>query len=247
MTPADPQSPPSQPVIDSDRTTWPFWGYLDLVLFISIIFPCLLAGALLIKVVSLGVKIERPIQEMLVQLIAYALIFGALRWMLLLRYGQPFWRSLGWNFRGRDAILSLMAGPFLAFFLGYLGYMLRAPQIQSPFDQMLRDTPTLLLFALFAIIIGPLCEELAFRGFLMPLLIRSLGAVSGIVITALLFGALHAPEYSWSWKHALLVACAGVAFGWTRYRTNSTASGAFMHFGFNLTQLVFFVAQARES
>jgi|HubBroStandDraft_4_1064222.scaffolds.fasta_scaffold310889_2 membrane protease YdiL (CAAX protease family) len=244
MTPSEHQFTPVEPAIEPKSAAWPFWGYLDLLLFASLIFPSLIVAALLIRLISLGVKIEAPIQEMLVQLISYAFIFSALRALLRLRYDQPFWRSLRWNFRWRDAALTFVAGPLLAFTLGYLGYILRAPYIQSPFDQMLRDRPTLLLFAVFAVVIGPLCEELAFRGFLMPLLIRSLGPAAGIVITSLLFGALHAPQYSWSWKHALLVALAGLVFGWTRYRTNSTASGAFMHFGFNLTQLVFSIAQA---
>jgi membrane protease YdiL (CAAX protease family) len=207
----------------------------------------LLAAVLLIKVVSLGVKFEAPIQGMLVQLVWYAFIFSALRAILRLRYDQPFWRSLGWNFQWREATLGFVTGPVLVFTLGCLGYVIRTPYVPSPFDQMLRDRSTLILFAVFGVVIGPLCEELAFRGFLMPLLIRSLGAASGIAITSLLFGALHAPEYSWSWKYALLVGLAGLAFGWTRYRANSTAAGAFMHFSFNLTQLVVLVWRSPEA
>src|SRR5260370_39654643 len=87
---------------------------------------------------------------------------------------------------------------------------------------MLEDRPATILFAVFVVILGPLCEGLAFRGFLMPLLMRSLGAVPGIVATSLLFGSVHAYEYAWSWRHVLLIATTGMGFGWERYRTGST-------------------------
>src|SRR5213079_893775 len=98
----------------------------------------------------------------------------------------------------------------------------RTPIIKLPFEQMLTNRPTIALFAVFVVVVGPLCEELAFRGFLMPLLIRSMGAVAGILITGLLFGSLHAAEYQWSWKHVLLISTAGTTFGWVRYKTGST-------------------------
>jgi uncharacterized protein len=94
------------------------------------------------------------------------------------------------------------------------------------------------------VVLGPLCEELAFRGFLMPLLIRSLGVTAGILLTGLLFGALHAYEYEWSWRHSLLISVAGAVFGWARYALGSTAASTFMHATFNLTQFAALLAQS---
>ena len=142
--------------------------------------------------------------------------------------------------------MCILAGPFLAVGIGYLGYLLRTPEISLPFEQMLDNRPTLLLFSIFVIILGPLCEELAFRGFLLPLFVRSFGAAAGIVVTGLLFGCLHAPEYSWSWRHVLLVAVAGTVFGWVRYRTGSTAAATYVHSSYNLTQFAAFVVQSRS-
>ncbi len=47
----------------------------------------------------------------------------------------------------------------------------------------------MILFAIFVVILGPVCEELAFRGFLMPLLMRSFGPAIGIVLTGVCSGA----------------------------------------------------------
>jgi len=64
------------------------------------------------------------------------------------------------------------------------------------------------------------------------------GAVAGILATAALFGAMHAPEYHKVWQYAVLIGGAGAVFGYVRYRTGSTASSTFMHIGYNLIQFV---------
>jgi membrane protease YdiL (CAAX protease family) len=234
--PADNRPPPAPGI-------QPFWGYQDLVFFLASVIPALLIAALAVRALTVTQSFGKPFQGLLAQLIWYALVFSVLFVLLRARYGQPFWRSLGWRFPFRGMALVLFSGPLLAIAIGYLGYILHTPDIQMPFRQMLDNRPTLILFAIFVVILGPLCEELAFRGFIMPLLIRSFGAAAGIVVTGLLFGCLHAPEYSWSWRHALLIAIAGTTFGWVRYKTGSTAAATLMHSAYNLTQFAAFLAQ----
>jgi len=233
--------PPAAPV----ERSWPFWNYQDLFFFLSLCVPALLMSVVVVRGLSLLVRTSRPFQGLLAQLIWYVLVFWALYLLLRLRYGQPFWRSLGWKFPVRGALPSMFAGPLLAIAIGYLGYLLRTPEIQLPFQQMFTDRPTIVLFAIFVVILGPLCEELAFRGFLMPLLTRSLGVAAGILATGLLFGLMHAPEYGWHWQHVVLIGTAGSVFGWVRYATGSTAAAAFMHSTYNLMQFSAFVAQNR--
>jgi membrane protease YdiL (CAAX protease family) len=248
MTPIDPQpenpAPPVPP--PTPHSPPPFWDYVDLGLFISLCFPSLLISILLLRALSGVIPYGKPFQGLLAQFIWYALAFGSLYALLRLRYRQPFWRSLGWKMLPfSTTAMCFIAGPFLAVTIGYLGYMLRTPEISLPFQQMLDNRPTVLLFSIFVVILGPLCEELAFRGFLLPLFVRSLGAAAGIIVTGLLFGCLHAPEYSWSWRHVLLVSVAGCVFGWVRHQTGSTAAATYMHSTYNLTQFAAFVAQSR--
>ena len=47
------------------------------------------------------------------------------------------------------------------------------------------------VFALLAVALIPLCEELFFRGFLQPLLVQNLGDRGGLFATAFLFAAVH--------------------------------------------------------
>ena len=248
MSPIDPQPESSAPPVPppTSRLPPPFWDYVDLGLFISLCFPSLLISILLIRALSGVIPYGKPFQGLLLQLIWYAFVFGSLYALLRVRYRQPFWRSLGWKMLPfSTTALCFVAGPFLAVAIGYLGYMLRTPEISLPFQQMLDNRPTVLLFSIFVVILGPLCEELAFRGFLLPLFVRSLGAAAGVVVTGLLFGCLHAPEYSWSWRHVLLVSLAGCVFGWVRHQTGSTAAATYMHSTYNLTQFAAFVAQSR--
>jgi len=219
-----------------------FWGYEDVLLLIGLALP---SGALAVLAgTSLGklVIVSKPFKLLLIQLIWYILVFGTLWLILKLRYGRPFWRSLGWRVPFPAAAALAFGGPAMAIGIGVIGYAVRTPIIKLPFDQMLVDRPTTVLFGLFAVLIGPLCEELAFRGFLMPLIIRSFGAVSGILSTAILFGSLHAAEYEWSWRHVLLITLVGCILGTVRYRTGSTAASTLLHATYNLTQLAGFLA-----
>jgi membrane protease YdiL (CAAX protease family) len=247
MIPGNPDQLETPPIPDTLPTPRvPFWDFLDLGFLISLCLPALLVSVLLVRAISQLLPPGKPFQGLLVQLVWYGLVFGSLAALLHLRYRQPFWRSLGWKFRAPSAVLSFFIGPLLAIAVGLLGAILRTPEIPLPFQQMFDDRRTMLLFALFVVVLGPLCEELAFRGFLMPLLVRSLGAASGIVVTGLLFGSLHGYEYSWSWRHMLLITIAGTVFGWVRYKTGSTAASTFMHSSYNLMQFGAFLAQSRN-
>src|SRR5262249_44868005 len=89
--------------------------------------------------------------------------------------------------------------------------------------------------AILGVTLGPVCEELAFRGFLQPLLERSLGAAPAILLSGAGFGLLHLPQYGFSWQHAVLITAAGAAFGWMRYASRSTFGSTLMHSAYNLT------------
>jgi membrane protease YdiL (CAAX protease family) len=223
-----------------------FWGYEDVLLFIGAALPTGALAALAGAGVGRLIRVSTPFRLLLIQLIWYVLIFGTLWLIFRLRYRRPFWSSLGWRGRFSGVVACIFGGPLLAIGVGLVGVVIRTPTIKQPFKQMLVDKPTIALFALFAVIIGPICEELAFRGFLMPLLIQSFGVISGVLSTAIFFGMLHAPEYQWSWQHVLLVTLVGCVLGTLRYRTESTAASTLLHSTYNLTQLAAFLAGMGE-
>jgi membrane protease YdiL (CAAX protease family) len=222
----------------------PFWDYTDFVLFV------LLTGSSLAVSLLFGIafkKLNVPLRLLVVQVLWYALAFGALKALLLFRYERPFWQSLGWRPISLSAVAgAILAGPALVISIGLLQLVLRAPEIEPPFEQMLGSPRTIVLFGIVAVILGPVAEELAFRGFLMPLLMRSLGAAGGIVVTGFVFGSIHGYEYQWSWQYMLLISLVGCIFGWARYRTQSTLASAIMHSTFNLTQFAALIWHQRS-
>jgi uncharacterized protein len=237
----NPIEPSTEPTLEPSRE--PFWDYTDFLLFVVLAFSSLAVSL----VVGLAfTKLSLPLRLLLPQILWYILAFGLLKALLLFRYQRPFWQSLGWRHVSLSAASgALVMGPVLAISVGLLAFALHTPEIDLPFQQMLGSTFTTITLGTVVVIIGPVCEELAFRGFLMPLLMRSLGAVGGIVLTGFIFGSVHGYEYEWSWQYMLLISLVGCVLGWAKYKTQSTAAAAFMHSTYNLTQFAAFLWHAR--
>ena len=227
----EPEPPPFTP------EPYPFWGYDDLVLFLGAAVPCALISVLLIAALHrvLPPSSGRALPLLLGQFTGYALWFGVLYFILRVRYGRPFWSSLSWSSSKRGMALSMMLGPAVALSLAVIGVLLKAPETPTPMRELFRDKTSILVLGVFVNTLGPLCEELAFRGFIQPLLARSFGSAVAIVLSALPFALLHGPQYEWSVVHVLLVGLAGVCFGIARVVTNSTAAAVGMHATYNLT------------
>lgn len=145
------------------------------------------------------------------------------------------WRSLG--LRG--------AGSGTAIVSGLIGYVCAVPgllglQILARFAiersglefkvQALADYASglagaeLALFAVLAVVVAPLIEELLFRSFLQPLLVQNLGDRGGVLVTALLFAAAHANLASFFPIFAL-----GIVLGATMLRTQRLAAPVVVH------------------
>jgi membrane protease YdiL (CAAX protease family) len=251
LPPVEPVAPPVGPdavvvpvpeVAAAQRELYPFWGYPDLVVFFGLAFPCLILGALIMKFVFWALRLHvhnTALQLVPAQFLGYGFLFFALYLLLKFHYGRPFWPSLRWVRTRPGAARTVLYGFVLAFGVALMGTALRTPDIQTPMKELLSDRSSMLLIAVFAVTLGPLCEELAFRGFLQPVLVRSFGAVAGIVLAAVPFGLLHLSQYGGSWRHGLLITMAGMGFGWMRQASGSTRAAAIMHAAYNS---VFFAA-----
>ena len=168
------------------------------------------------------------------QLLGYGLLFGALALIFRVQYDRPFWKSLAWCRTRMPFLWTVIFGFSTAIAVAMLGALIRTPDHQQPDDRTAcEDRVSMILHGGLRHHVAPLSEELTFRGFLQPLLVRSLGAVAGIAVAALPFGLLHYQEYGNSWRHAVLIALAGAAFGWMRHATGSTRAATIMHASYN--------------
>ncbi|MFN7918444.1 MAG: CPBP family intramembrane glutamic endopeptidase [Bryobacteraceae bacterium] len=221
-------------VVPGDQP-YPFWGWADLLLLLGGLIPSFAGamGVLLLVKLVLGPEASKAVQVLTLQFAVYGFWFLALYLLFRLYHRQPFWQSLAWNYRLPLVLRNLAFGPALAVAILLTAALLRTPKIDMPMEELLQDRFSVALIGLFATTLGPLCEELVFRGFLMPMLCRALGAVAGITLAAVPFALLHGPQYAWSWRHVCLIGLAGVAFGWVRFKSGSTAAATAIHCTYN--------------
>jgi uncharacterized protein len=217
---------------------YPFWTYEDLGLFVSSVVPVFLVAWALVHWIPLAPATRALIS----QSIFYALLQSVLYLLVAWRYAQPFWRSLRWvPFRMPFLIAAI--GPFLAVGTSLLGGFLKAPSLPSPIEGLISDRRSMFITILFLTVFGPLFEELIFRGFLFPLLARSVGPWFGILLTATPFALMHGQQYHWAWQLVTLVGLAGVVFGIVRHKTGSTAAATLVHTGYNATFFIGYMVQ----
>ncbi len=237
---------PEPPPLETER--YPFWGWSDVLVFAGMAIPCILLGFGIVKAAFWMFRLHPKVQTgelLLAQFAGYALLFATLYGILRWKYDRPFWESLAWT-KTRIGVGGIMlAGLGAVVAVTMLGLVIQTPNTNNPMLDLLKDRTSIVLIAIFGVTLGPLCEELAFRGFLQPLLVRSLGAVPGILAAALPFGLLHFQEYGNSWKHVLLISLAGAAFGWMRHVTGSTRAATIMHAAYNAIEFAAFLAQTK--
>jgi membrane protease YdiL (CAAX protease family) len=223
------------PSSNDDRQ--PLWSYEDLGLFIGAIVPALGIAALVVRPLHLHNEAARTVSF---QLVFYALLLAALYFLIAVRHRRPLWQSLGWTFHFSP--LWMAGGPPLAIGLAVFAAALRAPQ-ENLIPDLITNRLSLILMLIFGALLGPIFEEIVFRGFLLPLLAASLGDTAGVLLAGGLFALLHGPEYHWAWQVLVTVGLAGVMFGIARIKTGSTAAAAMLHIGYNATLFAGFLVQ----
>jgi uncharacterized protein len=223
----------------TEAREYPFWTYEDLGLFIGAVIPVFLVAWLVIRVIHLP---SGAVGAMVYQSLIYALLLGVLYVLVAWRYQEPFWQSLRWKPFPLPFVCAA-AGPVLAIASSTLGVFLKAPPIPSPIEDLISDRRSLFVMMMFLTVFGPVFEELLFRGFLFPLLARSVGPWLGILLAATPFALVHGSQYHWSWQHLTVVGLAGAVFGFVRYKTGSTAAATLVHTGYNATLFIGFLVQ----
>jgi membrane protease YdiL (CAAX protease family) len=219
----------------------PFWGYMDLALVLGLLFGFSLIIAVLAGFLAFfypKLRADPTPLALPVQILFYVALYFSFRLVLKIRYNKPVFQSLGWQRPKVNLVWMAAGGVVLAFAISILGTLFKTPKIPLPFEKLTSTPLMLTFFGLIAIVFAPVFEELFFRGFVQPLLSRTLGTVAGIVITAALFGALHGVEYAWVWQYTVFISIVGIVLGSVRARTGSTVPSTVMHGFFNAVSVV---------
>lgn len=240
--PATEPLPPQPAPKPGENPVWNGWDVLQiagltlLTLFIAQLLIVLGARHFAFPHQSFMEVAQKPSLALLAELLTYVAV--ALYMILLVegKYRARFWQAIRWNWPGIAGVSFIGVG-VLMLGLDILGRFLPMPK-NTPFDQFFAHRSDAYLTAVFAVTLGPLMEEVFFRGFLYPVIARRLGVFWGIVLTALPFGLIHMVQYGYAWGAVLIIFMVGMVLTTVRAVTKSVASSFLAHVGYNGTLMV---------
>ncbi len=154
--------------------------------------------------------------------------------MLFLWRGKFHWRRTLSLHRPRRLHVALapVLGVATVLVIGWASAYLPARDA-GPFEQMIvqlqQDVSPWLFFALLAVL-PPICEEILCRGFLLSSFRARFGTVGAVVVSAILFGALHLDLYRFP-----ATCAAGLVMGYLLIRSGSLVTTILFHAAYNGT------------
>ena len=199
----------------------PYWSYEDIGVFFLVL---VLLGSVLRLFVRFHLlqRSELTDPSFGLQFAVVASLSLALYLVLKFRHHQPVLQPLGWVWpRTAHIVVALIAGVLLA--SGVALYLRFRNQ----------STPPMAVIELLVLgfLLGPILEESLFRGCLLPLLAQTTGNGTAVILTAILFALFHQPP---NLAHWVSFTATGIAYGWIRVASRSTAAAAVMHATYNL-------------
>jgi membrane protease YdiL (CAAX protease family) len=270
--------PPPVPALETDPYVRPRQipniGHTVLFFMVAIIVLLLTsvsAFALVMGLHLLGAetpeKLLREPRLLIPSMAAGYLIAGAIVWAIFTYlWRQPFLQGLRWNFSvvRRRWVPLLCGGVVLSLAVQFLSNFLPIPKT-LPIDDFFRTPADVWMVALFGTLLAPVCEELAFRGFLLPslasawdwlrsfrrapevgLVVSDRGALDdprwsipallfSCTITSIAFALVHADQLAHAWAPLAVLFGVSLVLCGVRLWTHSLAASTLIHATYNGT------------
>lgn len=174
-----------------------------------------------------------PLVTMAAQFAAYLLVLAFMVSIVERRPGRTFTVAIRWDWPA-SPFAFLFGGVVLAISLQLLGHYLPMPK-ELPIDKFFRTPTEAWVLSIFGVTFAPLLEELFFRGFLYPVLVRRIGVFFAVLLTAASFSLIHAPQLGREWAPVLVIFVVGLTLTITRAVTKSVSSSLLIHVAYNGT------------
>jgi membrane protease YdiL (CAAX protease family) len=194
------------------------------------------------------------------QAVAYAAILAGAAWLFPRLWQRPYLQGIQWNAPAarRRWYWVVLGGIVLSAAAQAAEHFLPSPKT-SVFDTLLKTQHGAWLLAAFAVLLAPITEEIAFRGFLLPGLATaydwlalertpaglerwrnsSLHSTSAMIFAAIFssvpFALLHAEQLSHAWGPLAVLYAVSLVFSFVRIRTHSVACCTLMHATYNFS------------
>jgi hypothetical protein len=250
IPPQDAPLPPESTLADERESPPGSWALRDLFLFLAFVPIAFFAANILVVLgyaliqPSLHAHLAKeklstnPFFLLALQTVFYGLMLAYIYILVAVGHGQPFWPMLRWRrLTPGKTLACLVGGAFLTVAIALLPPVLPDAN-QFPLENLFNSRAAAYAIGAFAILVAPLMEEIIFRGVLFGIFESQIGLRFAILITAILFGGLHVPEYWGAWNHMFLIFLVGLVFSLARGRSGSLAPSVFLHVGYNASMML---------
>lgn len=197
------------------------------------------------------------------QAISYVVTLG-LAWMLFPRlWNRSFLSGIEWNALApkRWWYWILLVGAGMSGLAQFAERFVAEPKT-SVLEHILRTTSGAWMMTALGVLLAPLAEEIAFRGFLLPALAiaydwlamertpaglqkwqsSSMHSRAGLIFAAIFssipFALMHADQLQHAWGALAILYCVSLVLSFVRIRMNSVAASTLMHATYNLTVFI---------
>ena len=219
-------------------------GFIVISVMLGIVLGVLSAAGWPVKMSDLNTYPLKAVLLTVIQTVWFGLLMLFLFVFIRVRYQSPFWRTVGWRALrpstlppAAGALLAVLGGVGLAVVVSMLSFFVKS-KTKLPIEEFFQDRQSALLLMGMAVLLAPLVEETVFRGYLYPVLARSLGVVGGIVVTGTLFGLMHAPQLRGGTGHIALLIGVGIVLTWVRAKTGTVLASFLVHLSYNSSLLL---------
>lgn len=143
-----------------------------------------------------------------------------------MRLRPPAWSTLGWALAG-TAISFVAIGAYLGI-VDVIGVDALEPVSAIDDSDIWENVHLVVLTGILAILVAPIAEEIFYRGFMLGSMARRWGIVPAVVVSALVFSAVHFDVGS-----LIPFAIIGVVFALVYIRSRNLTSTILAHMMFN--------------
>ncbi len=175
------------------------------------------------------------------------IFFVRKRWAAL----WPLAQTPGFGMRrpphAADVVIGLMLGLATPVLGGVLTMLLaQGHAVPQDVKQVMAGTglAAQILFVVTLVTIGPLVEELLFRGVLLSALLRHMHPIWAILLSAATFALVHLPGLNFLWYALPNLALVGLGAAWLRLRAGSIWPAVLLHGVNNLIAVLGWLAGA---
>ncbi|EAZ79293.1 CPBP family intramembrane glutamic endopeptidase [Algoriphagus machipongonensis] len=216
------------------------------ILAIVVMYACqLLAGI----IISYGFKFFSPNNEVPIEILGLtsALLSGIMIitffWWDIRKSGEPFYPEIGLQkskIKKSKGLLLVLSALILTHFLAWIYRSLILPALghegiigggSKMFSYIKTNGGSLEMsgFLLLALLVGPIMEEVVFRGYLQSSLAKKIPSWAAILITSIVFTVGHNPMILWPMYFLY-----SATWGWILLRTGSLKMAILIHVLSNL-------------